>query len=240
MAVHADGTLQETTTDGTTSIGSWEATGPNSFNLTFNSLSLTGSTDRLEGSFAMGTIRAAGEVSEDGQSFTAEFTLELTGEGAPPGEFGPGSVTGTRINVEPMGTPVAPVEALFPDLFPPEEGTAPAGTAPLETTPAGTTPQAPNRWGPHRAMLRWQPRRASSRLAPNCRSSHPLGCQSRRFSPTTDSAQGHTPSSSVSVLAQSSQRAVTRTEPQRLTTAPNDRGHVTEAGPNRISLRCNQ
>ncbi len=131
VAVHADGTWQDTSADGTTSIGSWEATGPNSFNLTFHSLSLTGRT----GSFAMVTIRATGEVSEDGQSFTAEFTLELTGEGAPPGEFGPGSVTGTRINVEPMGTPVAPVEALFPDLFPPEEGTAPAGTAPLETTP---------------------------------------------------------------------------------------------------------
>ena len=79
-------------------------------------------------------------MSEDGQSWTAEFTIELTGEGAPPGEYGPGSVTGTRINVEPMGTPVAPVEALFPDLFPPEGGTAPAGTAPLGTEPAGTEP----------------------------------------------------------------------------------------------------
>jgi hypothetical protein len=83
----------------------------------------------------MTTIRATGEVSEDGQSFTAEFTLELIGEGAPPGEFGPGSVTGTRINVEPMGTPAAPVEALFPDLFPPENGTTPAGTDPAGTAP---------------------------------------------------------------------------------------------------------
>ena len=78
------------------------------------------------------TIRVAGEVSEDGQTFTAEYTIEFTGEG---GEYGPGHVTATRINVEPMGTPVGPVEALFPDLFPPEEGTAPPGTAPLETTP---------------------------------------------------------------------------------------------------------
>ena len=93
------------------------------------------------------TIRSAGEVSEDGQSFTAEYTVELTGEGAPAGEFGPGSVTGTRINVEPMGTPVAPVEALFPDLFPPEEGTAPAGTAPLESTRAGPPPAGTDRLG---------------------------------------------------------------------------------------------
>jgi hypothetical protein len=128
--IDADGTWLDTSPDGTTSIGSWEATGPDSFNLTFHSLSLT-----EDGSVAVFTIRAAGEVSEDGQSWTADYTAELTGEGLPPGEYGPGSATGTRINVEPMGTPVAPVEALFPDLFPPEEGTAPAGTAPLETTP---------------------------------------------------------------------------------------------------------
>jgi hypothetical protein len=134
-AFHADGTWQDTSPDGTTSIGSWEATGPNSFSLTFHSLSLT-----EDGSVAFFTIRATGEVSEDGQSWTAEYTAELTGEGAPPGEYGVGSATGTRINVEPMGTPVAPVEALFPDLFPPEEGTAPAGTAAVETTPTGTMP----------------------------------------------------------------------------------------------------
>ena len=79
-------------------------------------------------------------MSEDGQSWTADYTAELTGEGAPPGEYGVGSATATRINVEPMGTPVAPVEALFPDLFPPEEGTAPAGTEPVGTTPSGTQP----------------------------------------------------------------------------------------------------
>jgi hypothetical protein len=128
----ADGTMQETSTDGTTGLGSWEATGPNSFNLTFSSLSLT-----EQGSLAMTTIRAGGEVSEDGQSFTAIFTIERTGDGAPAGEYGPGSVTGTRLNVEPMGTPVGPLEALFPDLFPPEDG-----TAPLEITPASTAPPA--------------------------------------------------------------------------------------------------
>ena len=85
----------------------------------------------------MQTIRAAGEVSEDGQSFTAEFTIGFTGEGAPAGEYGPGHVTATRINVEPMGTPAGSLEDLFAQF---EEGTAPAGTAPVETTPAGTTP----------------------------------------------------------------------------------------------------
>ena len=173
IAFQADGTLQETSTDGTTGIGSWEATGPDSFNLTFNSLSLTG----REGSFAMRTIRAAGEVSEDGQSFTAEFTIELTGEGAPAGEYGPGSVTGTRINVEPMGTPVGPVEALFPTSSPrgrhrasghrtvgdARSQRAPSQQAPNRWRPRQRAPnqQAPNRPGPRRPTLRWQPRRAN-------------------------------------------------------------------------------
>ena len=165
VAVQSDGTLIDTNAAGSIGIGSWEATGPNSFNLTFNSLSLIGSTDRVEGSLAMGTIRASGEVSEDGQSFTAEFTLELTGEGTPPGEFGLGSVTGTRITVEPMGTPVAPVEALFPDLFPPDEGTTPL--APNRWGPRQRAPnrQAPNRPGPRRSIPRRQRRaRRSTRI----------------------------------------------------------------------------
>ena len=76
-------------------------------------------------------------MSEDGQTFTAEFTIEFTGEGAPTGEYGPGHVTGTRINVEPMGTPAGSLDDLFAQF---EEGTTPTDTAPVETTPAGTTP----------------------------------------------------------------------------------------------------
>jgi hypothetical protein len=130
LAIDADGTWIDQIADGAASIGSWEATGPDSFSLTFHQLSLA-----EDGSVAVLTIRGAGEVSEDGQSWTADYTAELTGEGLPPGEYGVGSATGTRINVEPMGTPVGPVEALFPDLFPPEEGTAPAGTEAVGTTP---------------------------------------------------------------------------------------------------------
>ena len=127
VAFHSDGTFQQASADGTSGIGSWEATGPTSINLTFVELDEDGSA----------VIRAAGEVSEDGQTFTAEYTIGFTGEGAPAGEYGPGHVTGTRINVEPMGTPAGSLEDLFAQF---EEGTAPAGTAPVETTPAGTTP----------------------------------------------------------------------------------------------------
>jgi hypothetical protein len=132
IAFHADGTFQETSADGTTGIGSWEATGPSSINLTFIEMFLIDD----EGSAGMQTIRAAGEVSEDGQSFTAEFTIQFTGEGDFPGEFGPGHVTGTRINVEPMGTPAASLEDLFTQF---DEGTAPV-ELPAGTEPVGTTP----------------------------------------------------------------------------------------------------
>ncbi len=134
-AFHSDGTYHEASADSATGIGSWEATGPTSFNLTFMEVFLSDD----EGSFGTQTIRAAGEVSEDGQSFTAEFTIELTLEGAPAGEYGPGHVTGTRINVEPMGTPAGTLDDLFAQF---EEGTTPAGTAPISTEPIGTEPVA--------------------------------------------------------------------------------------------------
>ena len=127
IAFHADGTYQASGADGTTDIGAWEATGPSSINLTFIELADEGPSV---------TIRVAGEVSEDGQTFTAEYTIEFTGEG---GEYGPGHVTATRINVEPMGTPAGSLEDLFAQF---EDGTAPAGTAPLGTEPAATEPHA--------------------------------------------------------------------------------------------------
>jgi hypothetical protein len=133
VAFHADGTYHEADADGTTGIGSWEATGPTSFNLTF--VVVFPSDD--EGSAAMQTIRAAGEVSEDGQSFTAEFSVEFTGEGAPTGEYGPGHATATRIDVSPMGTPAGSLEDLFAQF---EAGTTPAGTTPAGTTPTGAEP----------------------------------------------------------------------------------------------------
>ena len=58
VAFHADGTYQETDADGTVGIGSWEATGPSSVNLTFNAYLPTD-----DDSAAMETIRATGEVA---------------------------------------------------------------------------------------------------------------------------------------------------------------------------------
>ena len=135
IAFHADGTLHEASVDGSTGMGAWEATGPNSINLTM--------TEVDEGGFAV--VRAAGEVSVDGQGFTADYTIEFTEDGVATGEYGPGQVTGTRINVEPMGEPIGSLDDLF-SQFEEEEGTegteaaAPPATAATEGTEAAAPP----------------------------------------------------------------------------------------------------
>jgi hypothetical protein len=105
----SDGIYTEVDADGTTAIGSWQATGPNTANLT----ALEHQTDD-NGKF-VGTliIRASITVSADGQSFTAPYTLELTpplAGGTSTGQAGPGMASGTKIAVEPMGTPVMTIQ----------------------------------------------------------------------------------------------------------------------------------
>lgn len=101
----ADGTMIDTSFDGANGHGAWEPTGDRSGIVTFVVI-LEDSTRLL--------IRASIEVSEDGQSFTGTYTNEFfdtTGQGT--GEIGPGPVTGTRINAEAPGTPVASFEQFF-------------------------------------------------------------------------------------------------------------------------------
>jgi hypothetical protein len=138
VAFHADGTYQEADSDGTVGIGSWEATGPSSVNLTFMAYVPD------DESAPMQTIRATGEVSADGQTFTAQFTIEFTGAGAPSGEFGPGHATATRIAVEPMGTPAGSLDDLFSQF---EQGTEPMGTESMGTESMTTTPMGTESMG---------------------------------------------------------------------------------------------
>jgi hypothetical protein len=122
--------------DGDVGLGVWEATGPTSAALTFTEQD---PPEEGGGSF---TIRATIEVAPDGQSLSAEFTIEVSGvEGVPTGEYGPGSVTGTRVVVEPMGTPVGSLEDLFGGFEEGSEGTeAVDGTAVAEATEVATPP----------------------------------------------------------------------------------------------------
>ena len=111
-----DGAYISVDAEGTTTLGAWEGTGPDTATLTLVS---TGSDEA--GGFA-GTfmIRATITVDASGESFTAEYTGEfIDPEGASEGEFGPGTATATRIAVEPMGSPAGPLSVLFE-----EEGAA--------------------------------------------------------------------------------------------------------------------
>ena len=119
--LHADGTYLQVDADGTVGVGAWEATGERGAAVTFvqQFADETGAVSTI-------TIRAEGEVDAGGDTFTASYTIELAlPDGTSQGEFGPGTVTATRIAVEPIGTPVGPLEALF---GPPEDATPETGT----------------------------------------------------------------------------------------------------------------
>lgn len=105
VVFNRDGTYQESDADGSDGYGAWEATGEQTADLTiiFH--------NEENGQFG-GTakVRAMIEVDASGDRFTASYTLELIGpDGSGSGELGPAQATGTRITVEPMGTPVGPI-----------------------------------------------------------------------------------------------------------------------------------
>lgn len=103
---HDDGTFIQTAVDEGTGLGSWEATGPTSADLT---ILFPGP---VENAVFPGfvTVRVQLEVDETSDTFTGMYTFEFPGPGgASTGEWGPFTVTGERIAVEAMGTPVAPL-----------------------------------------------------------------------------------------------------------------------------------
>lgn len=117
----ADGSYLEIDADGQ-GVGAWEPTGDTTATLTI----------WFSDEEGLGTIRASVEVSADGQTVAATYTLEIfdpvTGEGS--GQIGPAAAEGTRIAVEAPGTPVMSFEEFF-GQFEFEEG---SGATP-EATP---------------------------------------------------------------------------------------------------------
>ena len=92
------------------SVGAWAPTGERTANAT-----LVFPIDIGDGARGLGTIRGGLEVAEDGQSFTATYTIEFRpgpaledGPTFPVGQLGPVTVNAERIVVEPMGEPVGP------------------------------------------------------------------------------------------------------------------------------------
>jgi len=103
---HDDGTYSEADPGGTDGVGAWEATGPNTANLTI----VFNDQDESGGFAGTAKVRATGSVDASGDTFTAEYTLDFTDPaGTSSGEMGPATARGERITVEPMGTPTAPM-----------------------------------------------------------------------------------------------------------------------------------
>jgi hypothetical protein len=114
-----------------TGYGPWAATGERSADATF----LISQRDPEAGFVGYATIRTSIEVAEDGQSFAGTYTIEFPAAmaeamGLTVGQqVGPGTVTGQRIAVEPMGEAVP---------FPEEGGPEPVESPPTpEASPAG-------------------------------------------------------------------------------------------------------
>jgi hypothetical protein len=120
LVFHADGTYLQVDVEGV-GAGSWEASGPQTANL-------TAILRQPEGRVA---VRAAITVAEDGDTFAASYTLEFIG-GDPAqeistGQQGPGFAEGTRIAVEAPGQPVGPITGPeIPDGASPDASASPS------------------------------------------------------------------------------------------------------------------
>jgi len=120
--VYADGSYLEVATDGA-GAGRWESTGDDSANLNIWFLQ----TDDHGNYTGTIIVRAMVHLAADGQSFDADYTLELMQpDGSMSDQYGPAHAHGDRLSVEPMGGPVGPLS----DLFQQFEGTPEATPAP--------------------------------------------------------------------------------------------------------------
>lgn len=106
----SDGGYLQEGADSETLVGAWEATGNTTAILTIVD---TGSNED-ESDRGTLIIRASIVVSADGNSLTADYTLEFIGpDGIASGQAGPAGVTAERMLVEAPGTPVITFDELF-------------------------------------------------------------------------------------------------------------------------------
>jgi hypothetical protein len=74
-----------------------------------------------DGFIGFNTLRGSVEISADGESFTATYTLDLPMRaGGTSGQLGPVAASGVRVSVEPMGEPVGPFVPEGPSTDEPE------------------------------------------------------------------------------------------------------------------------
>lgn len=104
------GPVYQVNGDGSTALGAWTGTGPN----TATSTVLSRYVDQANAPRGWNTIRADIAVDDTNTAFTSTYTIQLAalGNGASSGQLGPGTAEGRRITPEPVGTPVAPLRVL--------------------------------------------------------------------------------------------------------------------------------
>lgn len=96
-------------TDEAPYVGVWQATGATTAQATLVSTVAGG----------VATFRVDVTVADDGATFHGTYTFESAcGCGDTTGELGPGSVSGTRITLDPMGEPVGPLPTANPGPSP--------------------------------------------------------------------------------------------------------------------------
>jgi hypothetical protein len=101
----ADGSVVGMDPNGGTVFGNWQSTGDRTADFTVRGLATPG-----QPSSGILTARASIEVAEDGTTATVTATVESsTPDGGTTGQLGPISAELTRLTVEPMGSPVAPL-----------------------------------------------------------------------------------------------------------------------------------
>ncbi len=103
FSLHADGTYVEANADGSVRLGVWEPTSPTTATLTIAAYS----RDAAGASAGGITLRLTLTLNPDGNSYTAEGTIELTApDGSLSGQAGPVRGDAKRMLVEAPGPPI--------------------------------------------------------------------------------------------------------------------------------------
>jgi hypothetical protein len=114
LTINADGTLRLTSCCDAPGAGAWRPTTRRTADAT---VLLPFFDD--EGFIGFSVARADVVLSIDGLSFTATYTQEIPDrEGGTTGQLGPGTATGSRLIVEAIGEPVAPLPVPLSEASP--------------------------------------------------------------------------------------------------------------------------
>jgi hypothetical protein len=112
-AFTADGVVVDAETGGGTGIGSWQATGERTAAFTF----VIQASDAAQHFTGTIVIRGTAEVDASGDTFTAPYSYTVVQEDGTVLDSGTGTVTGTRLPIEPVdkkGSPLAGYPTVVP------------------------------------------------------------------------------------------------------------------------------